>query len=222
MLRRILWRVAGAVVLAMAVLPAAALTQAQDTANQSVAEAARRARDQKKKIDKPVRVVTEDMLNPAAGPVAQFVPTSSSSDASAVQAAPGDTSAGAPADAASAKNSPETDALQRELADKQKELDLAQSELALQQDTYLSNPDHATDTAGKAKMDAMQAQVTEKQQQLDDLKTRLAASKELQARAPNGTPPAPAQAPAPPSAPAPATPSGPKPAPPPPLPPGES
>jgi uncharacterized protein YhaN len=218
MLRRILWRVARAVILAMAVLPAAALTQAQDSANQSVAEAARRARDQKKKIDKPVRVVTEDMLNPAAGPVAQFVPSSSSPDASQAQAAPGDPSAAAPADAAAVKNSPETDALQQELADKQKELALAQSELALQQDTYLSNPDHATDTAGKAKMDAMQAQVTEKQQQLDDLKTRLAASKELQTRAPQSTPPAPAQAPAL----APAAPSGPKPAPPPPLPPGES
>jgi hypothetical protein len=222
MLRSILWRVAGAVILAMAVLPAAARTQAQDTANQSVAEAARRARDQKKKIDKPVHVVTEDMLNPAAGPVAPFVPTSSSPDASVAQAVPGDTSAGAPADAAAVKNSPETDALQQELADKQKELDLAHSELALQQDTYLSNPDHATDTAGKAKMDAMQAQVTEKQQQLDDLKTRLAASKELQARAPNSTPPSPAQAPAPPPAVAPAAPSGLKPTPPPPLPPGDS
>jgi hypothetical protein len=65
------------------------------------------------------------------------------------------------------------------IADAEKDADLLNRELALQQDTYLSNADYAHDTAGKAKLDALQQQVNDKRQDIDRLKTRLAALQEL-------------------------------------------
>ena len=65
------------------------------------------------------------------------------------------------------------------IADAEKDADLLNRELALQQDTYLSNADHAHDTAGKAKLDALQQQVNDKGQDIDRLKPRLAALQEL-------------------------------------------
>src|SRR6267154_1468331 len=60
MLHRIPFRLALPVVLAAALLPAAAFAQSQDT--QSVAEAARRARAQKKNTEKPAKVITDETL----------------------------------------------------------------------------------------------------------------------------------------------------------------
>jgi len=77
-----------------------------------------------------------------------------------------------------------------QLAEAQKALDLLQRDLALQQDTYISNPDHARDIAGKAKLDAMLQQIAGSQQTVDALKAQLAA---LLASTPSGstTPPPP-------------------------------
>jgi len=58
MSRLISLRLAVSVVLASALLPAAAFAQSQD----SVAEAARRARAQKKTSEKPAKVVTDETL----------------------------------------------------------------------------------------------------------------------------------------------------------------
>src|SRR5260370_6927089 len=60
MLHRIPLRLALTVVMAATLLPAAAFAQSQDT--QSVAEAARRARAQKKTTEKPARVITDETL----------------------------------------------------------------------------------------------------------------------------------------------------------------
>ena len=208
-------RLAIAAIFAAAVLPLTALAQSQDSPAPSVADAARRAREQKKAAAKqPAPVITDDTLKPAA-PAAQAanapVPAQSSEAAPAPPRAPAaqpaaDSSdapdasaaaapAGQPAPAANAgdadqkaKESAELATLKQQVADALKDLDLLQRELALQQDTYLSNPDHSHDLPGKAKLDAMLAQITDKQQAVDALKTQLAA---LQASSGSATPPAP-------------------------------
>jgi hypothetical protein len=200
MSRCISLRLAIAAILAAAVLPLTALAQSQDAPAQSVADAARRAREQKKAAAKqPAPVITDDTLKPTA-PAAQAAnapaqspeaapapapapaarPAADSSGAPDASAAPAP--AGPPAPAANpgdtdqkAKDSAELAALQQQVADAQKGMELLQRELALQQDTYFSNPDHSHDLAGKAKLDAMLEQITDKRQAVDALKTQLAA-----------------------------------------------
>jgi hypothetical protein len=201
-------RLAIAAILAAAVLPLTALAQSQDAPAPSVADAARRAREQKKAAAKqPAPVITDDTLKPAAPrspeaapapPAAPAAPPAAdSSRAPAASAAPAP--AGQPAPAANtgdtdpkATDSAELAALKQQVADAQKGLELLQRELALQQDTYISNPDHARDVAGKAKLDAMLQQVGDKQQAVDALKSRLAALQASSGTAP-ATPTAPPQ-----------------------------
>jgi uncharacterized coiled-coil protein SlyX len=206
MSRRISLRLAIAILTAVPLFPLTALGQSQDTQSESVADAARRAREKKKAAEKqPAPVITDDTLKPSApaspeanvptpatsseaapAPASGAQPTADPSGAANAEAAPG-----APASEADQKTqaSGELASLKQQVADAQKGLELLQRDLSLQQDTYISNPDHSHDTAGKAKLDAMQQQVTEKQQEVDALKTRLAA---LQESLKTTAPPAPA------------------------------
>ena len=219
MSRCISLRLAIAAILAAAVLPWSALAQSQDAPTPSVAEAARRAREQKKAAAKqPAPVITDDTLKPtAAAPQAASAPAAAQSPGAAPAnppapaAAPAADSSGAPdasraaapagqpAPAANpgdsdqkAKDSAELEALKRQVAEAQKGLELLQRELALQQDTYFSNPDHSHDVPGKAKLDLMLEQITDKRQAVDALKTQLAA---LEASTGTTAPPAPAAPP---------------------------
>jgi hypothetical protein len=192
MSRCVFLRLAITAILAAAVLPWTALAQSQDSPGQSVAEAARRAREQKKAAAKqPAPVITDDTLKPAA-PAAQAAnaPAPAADSSGAPDASAAAAPAGPPAPAANpgdteqkTKDSAELAALQLQVAEAQKGLELLQRELALQQDAYISNPDHSHDVAGKAKLEAMLEQITDKRQAVDALKTQLAA---LQAA--SGTP----------------------------------
>ena len=103
MSRCISLRLALATLIAAALIPLAARAQSQDSQTQSVADAARRAREQKKAADKqPSPVITNDTLKPAA-PVADTpapAPTQSSEAAPAPASA---SSAQSPADSAAAR-----------------------------------------------------------------------------------------------------------------------
>ena len=81
--------------------------------------------------------------------------------------------------------------MKEQIKQAQRDLDLAQRQLSLEQDTYFSNPDYTRATAQKAKVDGLKQQVSDKQQTLDTLRARLA---QLQ---PVPPPPAPAAAPKP-------------------------
>jgi hypothetical protein len=221
MSRRIAYRLSLAVLIAAPVFPLLAFAQSQgaqtqDSQNQSVADAARRAREQKKAAAKqPAPVITDDTLKrsapaaqaanepspaptsqavPAAAPVPAAQPPADSSSAPAANAAP--LPAEQPTTAAEVKkkanDSAELAALKQRLADAQKGLELLQRELSLQQDTYTSNPDHSHDTAGKAQLDDMLQQITGKQQAVDALKAQLAALQSAASSAPP-TPPNPPQ-----------------------------
>jgi uncharacterized coiled-coil protein SlyX len=73
------------------------------------------------------------------------------------------------------KDSAEVAAQKQQLADAQKELDLLQRELALEQDNVYSKPNSASDTAGKAKLDDLTQLIAGKQQSVEALKARLEA-----------------------------------------------
>jgi hypothetical protein len=195
MSRCIILRLALPVVLAATLLPAAVFAKLQDS--QSVAEAARRAREQKKTPAKPAKVLTDDDVKPAA----QTSPTTPASpDAAAAASTPAPATstaatAAAPAsspapDAKDQKDSKEVTALKAQLKQAQGELDLLQREQSLDQDSFYSNTDYAHDTAGKAKLDTLKQQVSDKQQEVDALKARLAAMQPPQTAAAT-TPPKP-------------------------------
>jgi uncharacterized coiled-coil protein SlyX len=212
MSRRISLRLAVAILTAVPLFPLTALGQSQNAQCQSVADAARRAREKKKAAEKqPAPVITDDTLKPSApaspevnapapAPSSEAAPASPSSAQTAGDSAGtanAEAAPGAPASDADQKTqaSGELASLKQQLADAQKSLELLQRDLSLQQDTYISNPDHSHDTAGKAKLDAMQQQIADKQQDVDALKARLAG---LQESLKDTAPPAPAPPTAPP------------------------
>ena len=178
MLRCIPLRLALPVLLAVTLLPAAAFAQSQDT--QSVAEAARRARAQKKNSEKPAKVITDDTLEVKKGDVQSAtaeqlrIPGTPETPAQPASNAPPSPAQSEKKASDDEKRAKDIAALKEQIKQAQSDLDLAKRELALQQDTYFSNVDYAHDTAGKAKVDDLKQQVSDKQQELDRLKARLA------------------------------------------------
>ena len=183
MLRCLSSRLALVAVLSAASLPATVLAQSQDS--QSVAEAARRAREKKKASEKPAKVITNDTLNVNKGDVQSAAAEQlrmPGTPATPTQPAAGaaDSSAAQSTEKASKekKIAKELAALKEQIKQAESDLDLAQREQALEQDTYFSNPDYVHDTAGKAKLEALKQQIIDKKQELDKLKAHLV---ELQA-----------------------------------------
>ena len=185
MLRCITLRLALPMVLTASLLPAAAFAQSQDS--QSVAEASRRARAQKKNSEKPAKVITDETLNVKKGDVQSAtaeqprMPGSPETPAQPATAAATATATNAPAassspapDAKDQKDSKEVADLKIKIKQAQGDLDLLQREQSLENDKYYSKTDYAHDTAGKAKLDDLKQQVTDKQQELERLKARLA------------------------------------------------
>lgn len=192
MLHSISSRLAISAILAAAILPAQVFAQSQDS--QSVAEAARRARAQKKNTEKPPKVITDDTLvvkkddvqsATAEQPKIAGSPETPTQPAAGAATAQGAASGEASANPQGSKNVSEEEksrgllkqrvALKEKIKDAQSDLDLLQREYQLDQDSYLSNPDHANDTTGKEKLDAMKQQIANKQQELERLKADLAA-----------------------------------------------
>jgi hypothetical protein len=194
-------RLAFAVLIAAAVIPLSARAQSQDSQTQSVADAARRAREQKKAADKqPSPVITNDTLKPAApASSSDAAPApADSSNAGGASAATGPAGQAAPSSPSGdagqkTKDSAEATREKQQLAEAQKEFDLLQRELALEQDNVYSKTNYASDTAGKAKLADLKQQVADKQQALDALKERLAALLGTAATTAPAPPPAPPQ-----------------------------
>jgi len=197
MLRFFPLRLALPVVLASALLPVAVVAQSQDS--QSVAEAARKAREKKKNAEKPVKVITDDTLEVKKGDVQSAaaeeprIPGSTETSAQPAGNAPNVAAAAAqpnatgPQDAKEAeKSARQRAALKEQIKQAESDLDLLQRLFRLDQDSYYSKVDYARDTAGKEKLDAEKQQISDKQQELDKLKAQLAALPE------SPEPPAPA------------------------------
>jgi hypothetical protein len=162
-----------------------------------VAEAARRAREQKKDETKAPHVWNNDDIPKTNGVSVVGETPAAGADAPAGDAANAANPAAAPnGDAAAAagprkSGAPEkTGAIAAELAaanDNLKslktDLDIAQRKYGLDQQTYLSNPDHANDNAGATALKDEEDQIAAKQQEIadaqkkvDEIQARLAAS----------------------------------------------
>ena len=180
-------RLALPVVLAATLLPAAAFAQSQDT--QSVAEAARRSRGQKKNSVKPVKVITEETLDVKKGDVQSA--TAEQLRIPGTPETPAQPAAGAAnANAPGSKNPSEDDkgraalkervALKEKIKDAQSDLELLQREYQLDQDSIYSSPDYTKNSSGNEKLAALKQRISDKQQELDQLRARLAAMPEPQ------------------------------------------
>jgi len=178
--------------MAAAVIPFAARAQSQDSQTQSVADAARRAREQKKAAEKqPTPVITNDTLKPAA-PADATAPAPAPTQSSSESAAPSAQPAAEGADQKT-KDSAEAAGLKQQLAEAQKDVDLLQREYALEQENVYSKSNYATDTAGKAKLEDLKRQIADKQQALDALKARIGDRLGPTGNTPPAAPPAPPQ-----------------------------
>lgn len=176
--RPILLRYVFAVVLAGAFLPVA-FSQSQDS--QSVAEAARRAREKKKDSAKPTKVITDDTLDVKKQDVQSAVaeePKIAGAPEAVNQSANGTANPAASDAKTQAANDEklkkEIAAVKDRLKDALGDLDLLQRENRLDQDIYYSKPNFASDTAGKQKLDDEQQKMSDKRQEIDRLKAKLA------------------------------------------------
>jgi len=177
----------GALLFSLSLLPFGTSAQSQGD-NASVADAARRAREQKKAIIKPARTLTNDDLPAAPAQPAQPVaaPTGAAETPDADQAkASGESTQPAQAPATvrpvaepDAKRAEREAALKRakaDLAQAQGELDVIERKAALDSDIFYSKTGYASDTEGKARLDAEAQQISDKKSQVDDLKAKVVA-----------------------------------------------
>jgi hypothetical protein len=182
-------RFAPAVLAACGLLILAHPARAQDSQAQSVADAARRAR-QDKKTSKPTsrasKVITDDDLSSTAkstGGVNVGAPPKLETQPPSESAVAATESADQVADSGKADvkkgDDPEITKAKEDLAKASKELDLLQRELALDQDTFYSNTDYVHDKAGQTKLANEQQQINVKQQEVSALKAHL---QELEAK----------------------------------------
>ena len=149
----------------------------------SVAEAARKARAQKKS-EKPVPVVDNDTLKPptekpevtSATAVEATLPGAL---ASTQETATGDAPAATAAVPEDAKKKEEEqkalEELKRQIREMKTEVDLAQRTLSLANEDFYSKPDFSNNAEGKAKLDAMVNELTRKKDELTQLLAKLPA-----------------------------------------------
>jgi len=188
-----------ALLMACAVIPSRVNAQAQDVnqQNQSVADAARRNREQKKNLVRRARVISDDDLdreyfrsgqeglNVGSAPALQ----TAAPGASAVAAAESADAAAIASTEAPVPNNKETNedveiaVAKARIAGEEIDLDLQRRALALNEDTVYSNPNYTESHAGKAKLEAEQQRINEKQRQIEDLKGHLAALQERRKQA---------------------------------------
>jgi hypothetical protein len=175
-------RVCVSAILIAACLAGLPSARAQSGQEQSVAEAARKAREQRKTATKPSTVITNDTLKPATpGTVQQATAVTESipgTDATATTSATADATtetqpAKGPSEAEIAEKKAKMEALKQEIADKTKEVDVQQRALALANESYYSRPDFSKDPDGKAKLDAMQSDLAQMKDELAQLKAKL-------------------------------------------------
>jgi hypothetical protein len=195
------------------VMPLSGLAGQQQSSQQApadpVAEAARRAREQKKDEGKTPHVWSNDDIpktngvsvvgeTPAAGAGASAGDAANGANPAAAPAvAPnGDGAAAAPGQPAASEKTgaiaAELVTAKEQLKSLQTDLDIAQRKYGLDQQTYLSNPQHQDDVAGASQLRdeedqiaAKQQEITDSQKKVDEIQARLTAA----ASAPTPPPP---------------------------------
>ena len=183
-------------------IPAVASAQSQDSSQSgqqdSLAAAARRAREEKKDQPKPAKVWDNDNIPTDPGSVSVIGDTAAPADQAASdhpqtdqqpdQQAPSNSTSEA-TDKDKAATTAELDADKKRLASLKTDLDILQRKLALDQQTYYGKPDYSSDKAGAAALKSEQDQIDAKKQQIDELQKKM-NDLQAQAAAPTAAPPA--------------------------------
>ena len=172
--RSMLIRTAIVAVVAAVFLPMG-LAQSQDS--QSVAEAARRAREKKKDAaNKPGKVITDETLDVKKGDVQSAV-----AEEPKIPGAPDTKAQSSPVPANPAGKDEKKEKLRKQLTDLKEQvkqalmdLDLLQRENRLDQDAYYAKPNYGSDAAGKQKLEDEKQQINNKQDEVAKLKAKLA------------------------------------------------
>lgn len=149
----------------------------------SLAEAARRTREQKARQPKAKRAWTNDTL-PSAGAVSTVgeappTPSTSNNEEAAPSTEAATREAGAPDEQAEKaekeRGAAEADLsqVQEQLASAQSALELLSRDFDLMRQQFYSNPGYSSDSAGKARLDALESQVNAKRQEIEALKQKL-------------------------------------------------
>ena len=175
-----------ALFMACAVIPSRVNAQAQDVTqqNQSVADAARRNREQKKNLVRRARVISDDDLDREYFRSGQEGLNVGSAPALPTAAPGASAAAQAPVpNSKQTKEDVEIAVVKARIAGEEIDLDLQRRALALNEDTVYSNPNYTDSHAGKAKLEAEQQRINEKQRQIEDLKGHLAALQERRKQA---------------------------------------
>jgi hypothetical protein len=140
----------------------------------SVAEAAKRAQQQKQNSAKPAKVITDDTLSrsPAAAPSA---PADSSTPAATAQPALTNDGTSKPADTPedAEQKMAEIDSLKKQIAAKQDEISTHQRGIALDEQNYYSNPNRPRDPAERERIDREKSDLDRMQAEMADLKAKL-------------------------------------------------
>lgn len=150
---------------------------------ESLADAARRVREQKKEAPKPTKVWTNDDI-PKTGQDISIIGTSNESAPS--ESSEKEKSEKKPAEVTPAEKADlqsKLDDAKQQLTNLKNEMDIAQRKYALDEQTYLSDPNHQQDTSGAASLEDEKQQIGDKQEQIadaqkkvDDLQAQLAAA----------------------------------------------
>lgn len=163
------WLALGIAVLVATPTPAFARQQPSMEQRSSVAEAARRAREQKKDSPRAKVIWTNDNLPSAPQAAVNVVGTPRAAEPGA-----------APAEASTAREAERTrveadlESAKAELAQAQRRLDLTRRELQLQRQQFFSNPQYQTDDAGRARLQQLEAQEQEQAAVVVALEQRIA------------------------------------------------
>lgn len=191
-----------ALLAACVVLPCAAKAQQQDSQtqqDQSVADAARRNREQKKNAKRQSRVISNEDLDteyfkPGQEGLNLDAPSKTKTEVTSASAAATDDGDQAVSSAKKESRSKGEDSeeaaaedaqiakLQKQIAESEEALKWQKRELALDQDTVYSNPNYTDSKTGKDKLDAKQQQINERQQEIEGLEAQLAALQERRAQ----------------------------------------
>jgi type I restriction-modification system DNA methylase subunit len=148
-------------------------SSASDQQQDSLAAAARRAREAKKDQAKPAKVWDNESLASVTGDIS-IVGQPAAPAGNPAPAADGKSPAGNPPAADKSAIEADLSAAKANLQSLKDDLDLLQRKYALDQQTYYGTPDYSSDKAGAAALADEKSQIDSKQQQIADADKKVA------------------------------------------------
>jgi hypothetical protein len=150
---------------------------------ESLAEAARRAQEQKKEEPKPTKVWTNDDVPKTDADLSIIGPPSEAASAESSEESKTEKKPAAMTAAEKADLETKLEDAKEQLASLKIDLNILERKYPLDEQTYLSNPNHEHDTAGAEALDDEKQQIADKekeiaeaQKKVDDLQVQVVAA----------------------------------------------